>query len=130
MAESVETLVVDLRTQTKQLGAKETARRVMSNVRFSLEDLSEKDVEDWPNSCESAEETSGECCAHGKAKIEEAVGGSSRKKNSVSLSLFLEVNDLEVEEEVSTLATQAWREGVWIGKWPAEKKEAWRKADL
>ena len=36
MAESVETLGVDLRTQTKQLGAKEKARRKKCDVRFSL----------------------------------------------------------------------------------------------
>ena len=36
MAESVETLGVDLRRQTKQLGAKEKARRKKCDVRFSL----------------------------------------------------------------------------------------------
>ena len=36
MSESVETLEVDLRTQTKQLGAKEKARRKKCDVGFSL----------------------------------------------------------------------------------------------
>ena len=36
VAESVATLGVDLRTQTKQLGAKEKARRQTCDVRFSL----------------------------------------------------------------------------------------------
>ena len=36
MAESVETLGVDLRTRAKNLGAKEKARRKKCNVRFSL----------------------------------------------------------------------------------------------
>ena len=35
-----------------------------------------------------------------------------------------EENDFEVEEELSTLATQAWVEGVWIGKCLAEQKDA------
>ena len=68
----------------------------------------------------------GEDKRHRKAKIEEA-DGSSGEKESVSLSLFLEMSDVEVEEELSTVATQAWAEGVWMGKWPAEHKEAWRK---
>ena len=49
------------------------------------------------------------------------------KMESTSLSLFLEVHDLEVQEEFSTMATQAWAEGRWIGKWLAEQKEAWRR---
>ena len=36
LARSVETLGVDLRTRTKQLGAKERARRKKCDVRFSL----------------------------------------------------------------------------------------------
>ena len=49
------------------------------------------------------------------------------KKESVSLPLFLEVNDLEVEEELSTMVTLAWAEGTWRVKWPREQREAWRK---
>ena len=48
------------------------------------------------------------------------------KKGSVSLSLFLEVNNLEVEEELSTMATLAWTEGCWLGKWIKEQQKAWR----
>ena len=36
LADSVETLEVDLRTRVKRLGAKEEARRKKYNVRFSL----------------------------------------------------------------------------------------------
>ena len=32
---------------------------------------------------------------------------------------------LEVEEELSTLATQYLAEGAWIGNWHHEQKEAW-----
>ena len=39
------------------------------------------------------------------------------KQESVSLSLFTEVSSLEVEEELSTVATRAWAEGVvWFVK--------------
>ena len=51
------------------------------------------------------------------------------KKGSVSLSLVFEVNDLEVEEELSTLATQALAEGVWIGKWRESKLLRFRLGD-
>ena len=139
MGDSVETLGVDLRTQIKQLGAKEKERRNKCDVRFSLtkrneifqkklhEDRSEEADEDWLGPCESVERTGG-CCTHRKAKIKEVDGGNSRKQESVSHSLFLEVNDLEVEEKSSSLATQAWAEAVWIGKWPA--KRSVERADL
>ena len=45
------------------------------------------------------------------------------KKESTLLSLFLEVYGLEAEEELSTVATQAWAEGVCIGKWHTEPKK-------
>ena len=35
----------------------------------------------------------------------------------------MEVLGLEVEEELSTVATQTWAEEVWIGKWHTEQKE-------
>ena len=44
------------------------------------------------------------------------------KKEPTSLSLFLEVYGLEAEEELSTVATQAWAEGACIGKWHTEQK--------
>ena len=34
---------------------------------------------------------------------------------------------LEVEEELSTIATQYWAEGVGTGKWSHELKEAWMR---
>ena len=39
------------------------------------------------------------------------------KGESVSLSFFMEVNNLEVEEELSTMATLACAEGIWMGRW-------------
>ena len=46
-------------------------------------------------------------------------------KSTASLSVFMEALGLEVEEELSTMATQYWAEGVWIAKWCREHKEAW-----
>ena len=40
------------------------------------------------------------------------------KKNSVSLSLFMEVNNLAVDEELSTMARA---EGVSMGRWRRER---------
>ena len=62
-----------------------------------------------------------------KLRRQMAAAAAAGKKESVSLSLFVEVNDLEVEEELSTMATPAWAEGTWIVKCPGEHKKAWRK---
>ena len=46
------------------------------------------------------------------------------KKESVSLSLCLEVNDFEVEEKLSTMDTLFWAEGMWMNRWRSEQLEA------
>ena len=48
------------------------------------------------------------------------------KKNTTSLSLFMEAFGFEVEEELSTVATQTWAEEAWNGKWHTEQKDAWK----
>ena len=53
------------------------------------------------------------------------MAAAAGKKSTTSLSLFMEAFGLEVEEDLSTLATQHWAEGVWTGKWPVEQKAAW-----
>ena len=55
------------------------------------------------------------------------MAAAAGKKSTTSLSLFMEAKGLEVEEELSTLATQYWAEGVWTGKWYREQREAWMK---
>ena len=52
------------------------------------------------------------------------MAAAARKKSTTSLSLFMEAYGLEVEEELSTLATQYQAEGVWIGKWRHEQKRS------
>ena len=55
------------------------------------------------------------------------MAAAAGKKSTTSLSLFMETFGLEVEEELSTMATQYWAEGVWMGKWHHEQREAWMK---
>ena len=61
----------------------------------------------------------------GDVKMRRQMAAAAGKKSATSLSLFMEAFGLEVEEELSTLATQYWAEGVWIGTWHQEQKEAW-----
>ena len=69
----------------------------------------------WVSSC------SGDS-SNGKIQIEETYGSSSsRKKGTASLSLFMEAYGLEIEEELSTVATQYF----WMGKRYHEQREAW-----
>ena len=48
------------------------------------------------------------------------MAAAAGKKGSTSLQAF----GVEVEEELSTTATQTWAEGAWMGKWHTEQKEA------
>ena len=57
------------------------------------------------------------------------MAAAAGKRSTTSLSLFMEVYDLLVEDEICTMATQFWAEGVWTGKWSHEQKEAWIEAD-
>ena len=52
-------------------------------------------------------------------------GDGPGRKIKIERSLFMETFVIEVEEELSTMATQAWAEGTWIGKWYTEQEEAW-----
>ena len=60
-------------------------------------------------------------------KLRRQMAAAAGKKSTTSLSLFMEVYGLEVDEELSTMATQHWAEGVWTGKWSYEQKKAWMR---
>ena len=60
-------------------------------------------------------------------KFRRQMVAAAGKKNTASLSLFKEAHGIEVEEELFTVATQYWTEGVWRGKWYHEQREAWMK---
>ena len=51
-----------------------------------------------------------------RLKLRRQMAAAAGKKSTTSLSLFMEAYGLEVEEELSTMATQTWAGGVWIGK--------------
>ena len=58
-------------------------------------------------------------------KLRRQMVAAAGKKSTTSLSLFMETYGLEVEEELSTMATRCWAEGVWTNTWPVGQKEAW-----
>ena len=49
-------------------------------------------------------------------KFGRRMAAAAGKKSTTSFSLFTEAYGLEVEEELSTMATRYWAEGVWTGK--------------
>ena len=51
-------------------------------------------------------------------------------KESVSLSMYLEVHDLEVEEELSTVATLAWAGGTWLWNGLQSRKKRGESRDV
>ena len=55
-----------------------------------------------------------------RLKLRQQMAAAPGKKSSASLTLFMEVNDLEVEEELSTMAT----EGVCMSRWRREQQKA------
>ena len=64
--------------------------------------------------------------SHGEVQIETTDGSCAKQKEYDFLVLVHETFGLEVEEELSTLATQCWTEGVWTRKWYREQK-AWMR---
>ena len=60
-------------------------------------------------------------------KLRRQMSAAAVKKSTTSLSLFMDAYGLEGEEELSTMATLYWAEGVWTGIWRHEQKEAWMR---
>ena len=50
-------------------------------------------------------------------KLRRQMAAAAGEKVPVSLSLSMEVNNLQVEEELPTMATCFWAEGVWMNRW-------------
>ena len=118
LATSVGTLGVDL----KQPGAKETAKKC--DVRFSLTRKNEVFQKNYMRigvdkllrmGLVSERVRGGQAVgiAHTeRLKLRRKMAAAACKKKSVSLSLFMEVNSLEVEEGLSTMATLFCAKGV------------------
>ena len=62
-----------------------------------------------------------------RLKLRRQMAAAAGKKCTTSLSLFMEAHGLEVEDEISTMATRYWAAGAWTGKWSYEQKEAWMR---
>ena len=59
-----------------------------------------------------------------RLKMRRQVAAAAGKKSTTLLSLFLEAGRIGSRgEELSSLATQYWAEGVWIGQWHHEQKK-------
>ena len=57
-----------------------------------------------------------------RPELRRQMAAAASKKENVSLSLFLKVRHLEVETEISAIATLSWAEGVWAGRWKKEQR--------
>ena len=92
MADSVETLGVDMRTRVKRLGVKKKAWRKNCKVRFSLmkknkafqKELHESGCQEVVTSgCDASKDLGSPCSgdgSHGEVEIEETDGSSSRQQ--------------------------------------------------
>ena len=141
LADSVETLGVDLRTRVKKLGAKEKARRKKCMLRFSITKKNNAFQKNNMKVCVKKLLRAGMMPARAwgahavgmspterlilRRQMEAAAG----KKSTTSLSLFMEVYGLEVEDEISTMANQCWAEGVWTGKMESRAERSLDEAD-
>ena len=56
-------------------------------------------------------------CVHRKAEFEQQIVAAAGKKESVSLSLFIEMKNLQVDEDLSTMVTFFWAEDVRMNRW-------------
>ena len=134
MADSVETLTADLRTRVKRLGVKEKVRRKKCRVRFSLIKKKKAFQKSYmkvgvKKLLSTSMEPTSACGAHAvgmastqRFKLRRQMAAANKKEDDL-MSLFMEAYGLEVEEELSTIATQTWAEGVCVGKWSAEQKK-------
>ena len=120
LADSVETLGVDLRTRVKSLGAKEK-KRGGRNARcgFSLIEKSKAFQKNYMKVGVKKLPRTGMMPARTwrvhavgmapteKFKLRRQMAAAAGKKSTTSLSLFMEAYGFEVEEELSTMATQS-----------------------
>ena len=133
---SVETLGVDLRARTKAVGAREKARRKKCDVRFSHIRKSRIFRKSYMRTgvrkllrkgLVPARAWGGQAVGlapRQRLTLRRQMAAAAGEKESVSLSFFMEVSNLEVEEEPFTMAALAWVEGVWLGRWVREQQKA------
>ena len=112
LADSVETLGVDLGTRVKRLGAKEEARRNKCKVRFSLPKKIKALVKSYMKVGVKKLLRAGVMPARTwrvhavgmspteRENLRRQMAAAAGKKSTTSLSLFVETHGLEVEEEL------------------------------
>ena len=130
MADSVETLGVDLRTRVKIFGAERKSEKKKCRMRFSLIKTNKAAGVKKLLRAGMVPARSWRVHAVGIAPAERlklrrqdgSCGG--QKKSTTSLSLSMEAFGVEVEGELSTMATQTYAGGVWTGTWYTEQTEA------
>ena len=139
LATSVETLEVAFRMRTKQLGVKEKARRKKCDERFSIVRKNRIVQKNYLGTearrllrmgfvlARVWEGEAVDTSLPERLKLRRQIAAAAGKNESVSLSLFVEVHNFEVEEELSTMATVFWAAGVWMNRWRRELQKAWRK---
>ena len=137
MADSVDSLGVDLRTRVKKLGAKEKAKRKKCRVRFSLINKNKLFQKNYLKVGVKKLLRAGMVPARtwGVHALEMApterlklrrhkAAAAAGKKSRTSLSLYMEAFGLGLEEELSKRATKTGAEGARTGKWNTEQQEA------
>ena len=96
----------------------------------SSDDLHENWCEEAPEDgfgpCEKVTRTGIAISPTETLKLRRQMAAAARKKESVSLSVFLEMKDPEVEEECSTMATLFWVDGQVRGPAGAVMARNWR----
>ena len=120
----------------KRLGTKEKARRKKCKVDFSIIKKNEVFQESYMKvevkqllQAGMVPARTWRVHAAGMAptewfKLRSQMAAAARKKNTISLFLFVEAFGLEVQEDLTTMATEYWAEEVRIGKWPEAQEEA------
>ena len=105
-----------LEARVKRLGAEEQARRKKCKLRFSIMKKSKAFHQNYMKVGVKKllrEVHAVGIASTGRLKLSRQMAVAAGKKSTTSLSLFMEVFGLEVEEDLCTLATQYLAEGVW-----------------
>ena len=110
MADSVETLGVDLRTRVKRLG-EEVQGEILA---CQEEQCLPKELHEGAGlvPARTWEVHAVEMAPSERYKLRRQMAAAAGKKSTTSLSLFMETCGPELEEELSSLATQHWAEVV------------------
>ena len=125
MADSVETLGSVFENQSQEVGSERKSKKeevqgeilVHQEEQGLPEELHEGGGQEVVTSGYGASEDVGSAVGLApteRLKLRRQMAAAAGKKSRTSLSLFMQARGREVEEELSTFATQYWAEGAWI----------------